>query len=245
MWPSPIQHPILTPCSVHNEILHRSTHLFALPNSTPDLTSLTPLISPLLTSTLHAPSFQAGAFFPDWGYQCLSTDDSAEAAHWPPFLVASVEHIISKYGHLNDTRTRTLEEQTHLEDLIAFIFAVAGHQTSDATWHAIRLPSGFLAALAAIDFGGDVAKAHRVLDFGGDFLLATRLARMEPSSRSWIGDEWKVPIQDLIAIYERIGRDVNSFVLRYCTMRGLAALRSDLTVGPSLYPPPRVPRLDR
>lgn len=191
-------------------------------------------------SPLHASSFQAGAFFPDWGYQCLSNDDPAEAAHWPPFLVASVEHIVSKYGFLNDTISRSAEEQAHLQGLIAFVFAVAGHQTADATWHAIRLPSGFLAALAGVDFGGDVAKAHRVLDFGGDFMLATRLARMEGSSRGWIGDEWKVPVKDLVSIYERAGMDVNAFVLRYCTMRGLAALRSGLAVGPSLFvsPPP-------
>lgn len=187
-------------------------------------------------SPLHASSFQAGAFFPDWGYQCISNDDSAEAAHWPPFLVASVEHIVSKYGYLNNTRSA--DEQEHLQGLIAFIFAVAGHQTADATWHAIHLPSGFLAALASVDFGGDVAKAHRVLDFGGEFLLATRLARMD-GSRGWIGSEWKVPIKDLIAIYKRIGRDANSFVLRYCMVRGLAALRSGLAVGPSLFVSPR------
>lgn len=77
-----------------------------------------------------------------------------------------------------------------------------------------------------------------MLDFGGDFVLSTRLARMEAWSKRWIGDEWKVPIKDLIAIYERIGKDVNAFVLRYCTMRGLAALRSDLAVGPSLFVAP-------
>lgn len=150
---------------------------------------------------------------------------------------------MSKYGYLNETLSRSAEEQDHLRGLIAFIFAVAGHQTADATWHAIRLPSGFLAALAGVDFGGDVARAHRVLDFGADFVLAARLARMN-GSRGWIGDEWKVPVRDLISIYKRVGRDVNAFMLRYCTMRGLAALRSELAVGPSLFvpsppPPPR------
>ncbi|KAH8150191.1 uncharacterized protein LAJ45_05877 [Morchella importuna] len=219
---------------VHNEVLHRSTHLFSLPNSVPDLTQITPLISPLLLSPTNTPFLQSGAFFPDWGYQCLSTDSAAEAAHWPPFLVASVEHIISKYGYLNDTTLRSTDEQEHLEGLISFIFAIAGHQTQDASWHAIRLPSGLLAALAAVDFGGDEEKAHRVLDFGGDFMVAARLARMGQESRAWIGGEWKVPIDDIMEIYKRMGREVNKFVLRYCTMRGLAALRSDLAVGPSL-----------
>lgn len=81
-----------------------------------------------------------------------------------------------------------------------------------------------------------MARAHRVLDFGADFVLAARLARMN-GSRGWIGDEWKVPVRDLISIYKRVGRDVNAFMLRYCTMRGLAALRSELAVGPSLFVP--------
>lgn len=195
------------------------------------------LFSPLLTSSANAPSIQAGAFFPDWGYQCFSTDEDAEAAHWPPFLIAAVEHITSKYGFLNETANalRSPDEQRHLESLIAFMFAVASHQTADATWHAIRLPTGFLAALAGVDFDGELGEAHTNLDIGGDFLAAARLGRLSEESRQWIENSWVVPVDDLVAIYERIGRAINKVVLRYCCMRGLAALRSELALGGSLF----------
>ncbi|KAL7271108.1 hypothetical protein RUND412_006157 [Rhizina undulata] len=216
---------------VHIELLHRSTHLFTLPTSNPDHTALQPQFSPLLLK--NAPSVQAGAFFPDWGYQCLYTDDDAEVAHWPPFLVASVEHVISKYGYLNDTRSA--EEQEHLESLISFIFAIASHQAADATWHGIRLPTGLLHALTGVDFDGDEASAHKTLDFGGDVITSKRLARMGEESRKWISQDWKVPIEDLKAIYSRVGRDVNGWTLRYCVIRGLAALKSELAFGPKFY----------
>lgn len=148
-----------------------------------------------------------------------------------------MEHISSKYGFLNETANaqRSSDEQKHLESLIAFVFAVASHQTADATWHAIRLPTGFLAALAGVDFGGDSEAAHTNLDVGGDFLMAARLGRLPEESRQWIANSWVVPVDDLIAIYQRIGRSVSKTVLRYCCMRGLAAMRSELTLGGSLY----------
>lgn len=182
---------------------------------------------------------QAGAFFPDWGYQCIGTNDDAEAAHWPPFLIAAVEHIISHYGYLNSTRPA--EEQAHLESLVGFVFAIASHQAADATWHAIRLPTGLLAALTGVDFDGDTNAAHRVLDFGGDVVFATRIARMGEDGKGWISDEWMVPVDDLVRIYARMGRDVSKFVVRYCTMRGLAALRSGLAAGPRLFVVPKSP----
>ncbi|KAG0134940.1 hypothetical protein HOY82DRAFT_577105 [Tuber indicum] len=208
---------------VHNEVFQRSADVFALPTSNEDISTHQGVFSRLLK--IHTESVQAGAFFPDWGYQCLNTNDDAEAAHWPPFLIASVEHINSRYGSLT-SKQRTPEEQEHLEKLIGFVFAVASHQVADATWHAIRLPTAFLSALAGVDFDGDEAAAHRVLDFGGDVVLSSRIARNGEDGKVWIGDRWWVPVEDLVAIYSRIGRDVSSFVMRYCTMRGLAALRS-------------------
>ena len=217
---------------VHNEVFQRSADIFTLPTSNEDISVHQGVFSRLLK--IHTESVQAGAFFPDWGYQCLNTNDDAEAAHWPPFLIASVEHINSQYGSPTSKQQRTPEEQEHLEKLIGFVFAVASHQTADATWHAIRLPTGFMNALAGVDFDGDEATAHRVLDLGGDVVLSSRIARNGEDGKVWIGDKWWVPVEDLVAIYSRIGRDVSGFIMRYCTMRGLAALRSGLTVGPSL-----------
>lgn len=39
----------------------------------------------------------------------------------------------------------------------------------------------------------------------------------------------------MVAIYERIGRPVNKLVMRYCCMRGLAALKSGLALGKTLF----------
>lgn len=152
-------------------------------------------------------------------------------------MIAAVEHISSKYGFLNETANaqRSADEQKHLESLIAFVFAAASHQTADVTWHAIRLPTGFLAALAGVDFGGDWEAAHTNLDVGGDFLMAARLGRLPEESRQWIASSWVVPVDDLVAIYQRIGRSVSRTLLRYCCMRGLAAMRSELALGGSLY----------
>ena len=49
--------------------------------------------------------------------------------------------------------------------------------------------------------------------------------------------EWYIPVDDLVEIYARIEKDVSEFVVRYCTMRGLAALRSELALGSSLFFP--------
>ncbi|KAF8543152.1 hypothetical protein BDD12DRAFT_274399 [Trichophaea hybrida] len=231
--------PLVDSCGVltHNQVVQRASHIFALPNSLPQFHVPQKLFSPLLISPTNAPSIQAGAFFPDWGYQCFSTDEDAEAAHWPPFLIAAVEHITSKYGFLNETANtfRSPDEQRHLESLIAFIFAVSAHQTADATWHAIRLPTGLLAALAGVDFGGDWGQAHTNLDIGGDFLAAAKLGRLPEESRQWIENSWVVPVDDMVAIYERVGRAISKTMLRYCCMRGLAALRSELLLGGKMF----------
>jgi glycosylphosphatidylinositol phospholipase D len=217
--------------------VQRSSHIFALPNSLPQFEGPQKVFSPLLNSPENAPSIQAGAFFPDWGYQCLSTDDDSEAAHWPPFLIAAVEHITTKYGFLDasSNASRSPEEQRHLESLIAFVFAMASHQTADVTWHAIRLPTGLLNAISGIDFNENNDEAHTTLDVGGDFLAAARLGRLPEESLQWISNSWTLPVDDLVAIYERVGKSISKPVLRYCSMRGLAALKSELALGKALF----------
>lgn len=221
---------------IHNQVVQRSTHIFALPNSLASIPQA--IFSPVLSSETNAPLIQAGAFFPDWGYQCLSADDDSEAAHWPPFLLTAVDYINSKYGFLNETanQARSQDEQQHLENLIAFVFALASHQTADATWHAVHLPTGLLAALTGVDFDGDWEHAHNTLDYGADFLAAARLGRLPDESSNWLQPMWSVPIDDLVEIYQRIGRRVSKLGLRYCCMRGLAALKAEVAFwGQSWY----------
>ncbi|TGZ78768.1 hypothetical protein EX30DRAFT_397589 [Ascodesmis nigricans] len=233
LFPSLALLPIASACGVlvHNLVVLRASYIFSLPASHSSHT----LISRILTNPSHAPTLQAGAFFPDWGYNCLpSTSTPSESAHWPPFLLAATDYITATFGPLNAPRSDA--EQQHLETLLAFIFAAASHQVADATWHAIRLPTGLMAALAAVDFGGDYSKAHLAQDFGGDFLHAARMGRLPADANSWVSNSWNVPIDDVIKIYERMETKVNSLVLRHCMTRGLAALRSELVLGEELLP---------
>ena len=64
------------------------------------------------------------------GYHCIDTNDDAEAALWPPFLIATMGHIIPHHGYLNSTRPA--DEQAHLESLAGFVLDIASHQAADA-----------------------------------------------------------------------------------------------------------------
>jgi Zinc dependent phospholipase C len=94
--------------------------------------------------------------------------------HWPPFLKAAVEHIRETYP---DPKTN---EQA--QSLVAFIFAVSGHQVQDAAWHSIGLLMGFMDEVAKVDRHGDFSSAHEILDWGGDAILAKRFSAHKGSA---------------------------------------------------------------
>ena len=171
---------------------------------------------------------QAGSFFPDWGYQCLSgTSDQAEAAHWPEFVKAAVDHLHEEYGG-------QVDKSADAQALLVFIFGIVSHQVSDLSWHSLHLYQGFIREMAMLDFESDYQKAHNAADVGGDVILAKRFRAVEGGT-DWLSASWKVPIDDMIAIYQRLGLSVSRFALQYCTARGLAALRATIRIGPSLY----------
>ena len=199
------------------------------------------------------PVTQAGAYFPDWGYHCLWADQDAEAAHWPPFQKAWVDHVIEKYG-LQGGVPRTVlgdDEKAHLRTLISFGFALSSHQTAgklrrntwnscfprltwvDETWHSIRLASGFLRDVAMNDFDYNLNEAHDTIDLGGDVIFATRFT--VPNGASWISSSWSFPIADIIAVYARMGRSVSAAKLRSCVVRGLVVLKAELSLAPRWY----------
>ena len=173
-------------------------------------------------------SAQAGSFFPDWGYQCLSgTSDQAEAAHWPEFVKAAVDHLHEKYGG-------QVDKSADAQALLVFIFGIVSHQVSDLSWHSLHLYQGFIREMAMLDYESDYQKAHNAADVGGDVILSKRFRAVEGGT-DWLSTSWKVPIDDMIAIYHRLGLSVSRFSLQYCTARGLAALRATIRIGPSLY----------
>ena len=89
--------------------------------------------------------------------------------HWPPFLKAAVEYIRETYPHP--------ETNEKAQALIAFIFAVSGHQVQDAAWHSIGLLMGFIDEVAQVDCRGSYGAAHDILDWGGDAIFGKRFSR--------------------------------------------------------------------
>jgi hypothetical protein len=205
---------------VHNEILRQAAYTLSLPPTNASL----PLAGWL---EQNRASSQPGAFFPDWGYGCLDSDDAAEMAHWPPFLSAALRYLHNTYPDLqNDERA---------QQLLAFLLAIASHQTADSTWHSIRFRDGLLRVMAAVDFDGDIDAAHPILDIGGDTIMAHIYAsQSDDAGFDYLSQVWKVPINDILAIYKMMGVSVNSIKLRYCISRGFAALSALRRVGGSL-----------
>lgn len=86
--------------------------------------------------------------------------------HWPPFLKAGVEYVRDKYPQP--------ENNEKAQALIAFLFAVSGHQVQDAAWHSIGLLMGFIDEVSKVDFKDSFSDAHETLDWGGDAIFGKR-----------------------------------------------------------------------
>src|SRR5579859_6903461 len=128
------------------------------------------------------------------GYQCSGADELSEAStppflamltqvHWPPFLKAAMEYVGDTYPHP--------EESEKAQSLIAFVFAVAGHQVQDAAWHSIGLLMGFIDEVAKVDCHGDFGLAHETLDWGGDAIFGKRFSGIKGSA-DWAFVCWTV-----------------------------------------------------
>ena len=74
-----------------------------------------------------------GADFPDFLYACgryADHHDAGEAAHWPPFQAAAVNHIRSHWPDANSWTPKAKE-------LVAFSFGVAVHYVTDELWEGL------------------------------------------------------------------------------------------------------------
>ncbi|KAJ1734744.1 hypothetical protein LPJ61_000913 [Coemansia biformis] len=170
----------------------------------------------------HPESLQAGTVFPDWGYGCMSMDEEAEAAHWSPFMEHGVAHFLETYRRPFSARA---------EQLLAFLFGVASHQVADEQWHSLSgLREGLMRVLAASTFGGDYSRAHDVLDVGGDFALA------HMDSLEHLLDKWTVPVDDVLAIYGRMGFRVSRWRMNMCITRQFYAMEAVKRFGRGLFP---------
>lgn len=94
--------------------------------------------------------------------------------HWPPFLKAAVEYVRDTYPNP--------ESNEKAQALIAFLFAVSGHQVQDAAWHSIGLLMGFIDEVAKVDCHSNFQNAHDVLDWGGDAIFGKRFSGLNGAS---------------------------------------------------------------
>lgn len=118
---------------MHLEVLRRAQHLYSLPSSSRGHPSEDPtrkLFSSYLNAPENNPVVQAGAFFPDWGYNCLWSNQDSELAHWPPFQKAWADYVIEKYGLQGSQRVFNDDEKLHLQTLVSFGFGLSSHQTA-------------------------------------------------------------------------------------------------------------------
>lgn len=188
----------------HLEVSQRAVTRYALDPRAPQ--------GALLTK--HPDAFQAGTFFPDWGF--VSGADgrqinhvAGEYTHWTPFLKAATAYL----------RARPRPWDLATEKLAAFLMGVLSHATADVYWHSMACtsPQGFLLAMADDDFTKNYTSfrgidgrlpppppgersAHIVGDAGGDPLVAYRLPLR------WLSADSYFPLDDLLAIYDAIDR---------------------------------------
>ncbi|RPA82762.1 hypothetical protein BJ508DRAFT_413929 [Ascobolus immersus RN42] len=211
---------------VHSEITRRA--LFHIAQPAEDSSALYQDIVDNIQLIL--PSLRLGSFFPDWGYNCLpGTSDASEAAHWPPFVRAAVDHLHRTYG--KDSENWSDDAWS----LVGVILGIAGHGSADVTWHSLNMVGGLLKLVATEDFDGDFVTAHNLVDPGADFALAAALISSSKEEDweaiDWHKGDWTIPNQDLIEIYKALGHKVTTNQLRFCASRGLAALQTELVIG--------------
>jgi hypothetical protein len=97
--------------------------------------------------------------------------------HWPPFLAAAVEYVRETYPDP--------QNNPQVQTLIAFLFAVTGHQVQDAAWHSIGLLMGFIDEVAKVDCKDNVYDAHQACDWGGDCIFSKRFAGGHKGEGHW------------------------------------------------------------
>ena len=150
-------------------------------------------------------------YFPrltDRGYGCSGADDLAETSidhisgvsltkvHWPPFLKAAVEYVRETYPDP--------QNNPHVQTLIAFLFAVTGHQVQDAAWHSIGLLMGFIDEVAQVDCKNSFSDAHQICDWGGDAIFSKRFKSGGKGEGNW-AFVWHLGINEVFIVLGTMG----------------------------------------
>lgn len=153
------------------------THMFIAQASIEGIKN--PTLKNILQNNLD--SYLVGAYYPDSGY--VKGAHYGEDSHWDPFIYAFADYIKETYPNLTNPF------------LIAFLFGCAAHRESDEIIHWTFYPE-----VAKYDFEGDYQKAHHYADPGIDMFLNVDHVVNTPQ-------QWQVPIDDLLRVYHRMGKD--------------------------------------
>jgi glycosylphosphatidylinositol phospholipase D len=165
--------------------------------------------------------FQAGSFFPDWGYSCANQSDASEMAHWIPFWNTSVAHLRQKYSKPWNKEAK---------QLIAFIFGMVSHGVADESWHSLYADDGFIQTSAYTDFQGSYSQSHHNADIGAEMVVAHSF---KPSFFSY---HWGIPSADLVEIYAMANMTVTAKQIDRCMLLGYLGVQGVRLAGRYLYP---------
>jgi len=136
----------------------------------------------LLLDNLDA--YLVGAYYPDSGF--IKGTHHGEDSHYDSFIYAFAEYLKENYTDAAQQNPK----------LVAFLFGCAVHRVSDDVTHWTFYP-----IVADNDFKGDWFTAHSYGDNGIDLLLI-----MERPQQVSVPSEWWIPLQDLLAVYRRMGK---------------------------------------
>jgi hypothetical protein len=156
------------------------THMFIAQETIAQIPD--PTLRSILSDNLDA--YMVGAYYPDSGY--VQGAEYGEDSHWDPFIFAFADYIKDTYPDAINTHPK----------LVAFLFGCAVHRVSDEVMH-----WGFYPLIRDHDFNGDGKTAHTYGDLGIDLLVIVDKSQWFTAPSSW----W-VPMDDLVAVYQRMGK---------------------------------------
>ncbi|QLG71743.1 hypothetical protein HG535_0C00920 [Zygotorulaspora mrakii] len=183
----------------------------------------------------YFPWLKAGSFFPDSLYSCKPSkklSQFAEATHWPPFLIDSINYWHEKYGQ--NSVTRSSQGSLRLQ---AFLLGTFTHQVVDSSWHSLvrgYRSHGLLRVLSETEFGGEIDDAHQFIDVMGEFIGLSNVLRDGQNSQ-WMyytNANWSLPErEDIMELLYRNGltdHDITFAELDICVKRGLSGSISEI-----------------
>ena len=152
----------------------------------------------------HYDDFITGSDYPDTGY--LKGATYGEDSHWAPFMNATMRHINANGGIEKNQR------------LMAFLFGIHSHNISDIIWH-----WGFITESSRCS-GLDWMKVHALADWEMEFCTASKFYDTLPAF-----PKWSLPIDDLVAIYARMGKPYSAEeIIRANTLYYLARMGENI-----------------